>query len=487
MSRYLGLLTLLALVAFAPAAADAAPRIVGGHTSSDGDFPWQVALVDTAAPNPNDGFVCGGTLIAPKLVLTASHCTAGAKPSNIEVIANRRELSDTASGSVNAVEGISTDPDSDLTGQSPRNDLSILVLEDAVPGGTPLPIAGAEGGADDALYAPGESLTIAGWGMLHDPDQVGVYSPDGLQSATVVRESDGACSDVYGTTFHAGDMICAGDGTPSPCYGDSGGGLIAPTTATPDPASAADWKLVGVVSWGQGCGTPGFPGVYVRVTAPDLHAYATQANPPVAPVVVARPTITGVPILGATLTCNPATFSGSVTATDVAWVRVFAFVEEDPFTFPIDGATASNYVLGAGDVGTTVACQTTATGLGGTTSSVSLPLGPVIDPNAAPPSNPLADAQAALAAANTALANAQAESARLATQVKADAAKYAQAAAKLAKARKDLAAAKKQLAKLKKAAAKKKAAKKAKKAAKKARKAKQIRKSARRAGARRRA
>lgn len=487
MSRYVGLLTLLALLALAPSA-DASTRIVGGHATNDGDFPWQVALVDTAAPNANDGFVCGGTLIAPKLVLTASHCTAGAKPTSIEVIAGRRELSDTSSGSVTAVGGVSTNPDSDLMGQFPRNDLSILVLEDAVPGGTPLPIAAVEGGADDALYAPGESLTVAGWGMLHDPNQVGVYSPDGLQSTTVVRQSDSSCDEVYGTAFAASDMICAGDGIPSPCYGDSGGGLVAPTTATPDPAIAADWKLVGVVSWGQGCGTPGFPGVYVRVTAPDLHAYATQANPPVAPVVVTRPTVTGVPILGATLTCTPATFSGSVTGFEVSWVRVFMFEFDtgDPFTFPIEGATGANYTLSAIDVGSTVACQTVATGLGGTTTSLSALVGPVTNPNAVAPPNPLADAQAALGAANAALAKAQAEADRLATLVKAGNDKYAKAAAKLAKARTDLAAAKKQVAKLKKAA-KKKAAKKAKKAAKKARQAKKIRKSARRAGARQRA
>jgi trypsin len=477
MYRHLGFLTLFALLVFAPAAG-ASTRIVGGHASSDGDFPWQVALVDTAAPNASTGFVCGGTLIAPTLVLTASHCTAGAKPSNIEVVANRRVLSDTASGSVTAVEGISTNPAADPSAEFPRNDISILVLEEAVPNATPLPIASVEGGADDALYAPGESLTVAGWGMLHDPDEVGVYDPDGLRSTTVVRQSDASCSDVYGTAFHSSDMICAGNGTPSPCYGDSGGGLIAPTKASPDPASAADWKLVGVVSWGQGCGTPGFPGVYVRITASALHAIATQADPPVAPDVVTAPTVTGAAKLGATPTCMPATFSGSVTSTQTSWVRTFSFGVEEGFYFPIDGSAGTTYTLTSLDLGMFVACETTATGPGGKTVSDSAPVGPVTDPNAVTPPNPLADAQAALAAANAALVKAQAEAARLTTLAKADADKYAKAAAKLAKARADLKQAKAQVAKLKKAA-RKKAAKKAKKAARKARKATKIKKSAR--------
>lgn len=477
MSRHLGFLTLFALLVFAPAAG-ASTRIVGGHASSDGDFPWQVALVNTAAANANTGIVCGGTLIAPTLVLTASHCTTGAKPSNIEVIANRRVLSDTASGSVTAVAGISTNPAADPLGEFPRNDLSILVLAEAVPNAVPLPIASVEGGADDALYATGESLTVAGWGMLHDPDVVGEYDPDSLQSTTVVRQSDASCTDVYGTAFHSSDMICAGSGTPSPCYGDSGGGLVAPTTASPNPASAADWKLVGVVSWGQGCGTPGFPGVYVRVTAPALHAIATQADPPVEPDIVTAPTVTGAAKLGATLTCTPATFSGAVTSTQTSWARLFAFSGEEGFYFPIDGSAGTTYTLTSLDVGLFVACETTATGPGGKTVSDSARFGPVTDPNAVAPPNPLADAQAALATANAALAKAQAETARLTTLAKADADKYAKAAAKLAKARADFKKAKAQVAKLKKAA-KKKAAKKARKAARKARRSTTIKKPAR--------
>lgn len=49
-------------------------------------------------------------------------------------------------------------------------------------------------------------------------------------------------------------MICAGykAGGIDACQGDSGGPLV------------ADYKLVGVVSWGKGCATN--PGVYARVS-----------------------------------------------------------------------------------------------------------------------------------------------------------------------------------------------------------------------------
>ena len=42
------------------------------------------------------------------------------------------------------------------------------------------------------------------------------------------------------------------------CYGDSGGPLIADVNA--------ELQLAGVVSWGIGCGQPGYPGVYTRMS-----------------------------------------------------------------------------------------------------------------------------------------------------------------------------------------------------------------------------
>lgn len=50
-------------------------------------------------------------------------------------------------------------------------------------------------------------------------------------------------------------MICAGipQGGKDSCQGDSGGPIV------------IDKKLVGIVSWGNGCAQPGFPGVYTNI------------------------------------------------------------------------------------------------------------------------------------------------------------------------------------------------------------------------------
>merc|ERR1712029_1138945 len=46
-------------------------RMVGGDPADPNSIPWQVALVEGER---SKSVQCGGTIIAPKFVLTAAHC-----------------------------------------------------------------------------------------------------------------------------------------------------------------------------------------------------------------------------------------------------------------------------------------------------------------------------------------------------------------------------------------------------------------------------
>jgi secreted trypsin-like serine protease len=61
-------------------------------------------------------------------------------------------------------------------------------------------------------------------------------------------------------------MICAGGNGRDSCQGDSGGPLTI-------DRGAGYTELVGIVSFGNGCGTPGYPGVYANVAESGINAF----------------------------------------------------------------------------------------------------------------------------------------------------------------------------------------------------------------------
>nr|XP_008114136.1 PREDICTED: hepatocyte growth factor activator isoform X2 [Anolis carolinensis] len=99
---------------------------------------------------------------------------------------------------------------------------------------------------------------IAGWGHLHENSSS--YSHV-LQETSVQIIPDYKCQnyEVYGADISE-NMFCAGflEGKTDACQGDSGG----PLACAKDGIS----YLYGIISWGDGCGKAGKPGVYTKVT-----------------------------------------------------------------------------------------------------------------------------------------------------------------------------------------------------------------------------
>ncbi len=87
--------------------------------------------------------------------------------------------------------------------------------------------------------------------------------PDRLQHVEVSHKSDSECRKAYrawkvnGSPYYQEDtMMCAASPQKDACQGDSGGPLY-------DPENES---VVGIVSWGIGCASPTFPGVYSRIS-----------------------------------------------------------------------------------------------------------------------------------------------------------------------------------------------------------------------------
>jgi len=103
----------------------------------------------------------------------------------------------------------------------------------------------------------GSMAVVAGWGKTHEIGDVSKY----LREIEVPVISNVICQTLgFLNEEISENMMCAGYeyGRIDSCHGDSGGPLM---------VKARDNKmvLVGIVSWGEGCGRKNFPGVYTKV------------------------------------------------------------------------------------------------------------------------------------------------------------------------------------------------------------------------------
>jgi len=227
-------------------------RIVGGSEASPYSLPWQVGLVTPGSSNP----FCGGTLIGPRHVLTAAHCT-GWNGGNWDVMVGEHRITDSSDGTRHT-KCRHVDHPQYNNPRSLNNDFSIVHLNTPVQLGARAVPACLPTSAHGGSFLDDKTLTTSGWGSLCS----GCSSPDVLHVVDAPGVSNAVCDTAYGGTGSITDqMICAGNtvnGGVDACQGDSGG----PLTYL-DQGRAV---LVGVVSWGRGCALATHPGVYARTT-----------------------------------------------------------------------------------------------------------------------------------------------------------------------------------------------------------------------------
>ncbi|MFV2119917.1 trypsin-like serine protease [Streptomyces sp. Act-28] len=239
--------------------------VIGGTPAGISEAPWMVQLhyyddKGTASEADDEGYFCGGSLVAPNKVLTAAHCVYGLDwANNGAVVAGTDRMPTETSTGVDLhggrIEGIArqwispTYDDATITG----GDVAVLTLFEALPYKS---LQLTQSG-DTASYRAGTPATVYGWGRTSSTSDDGSQT---LQKAVVPVRADGDCSSYYGSEFVAGQMVCAGDpatgqdaGTVSPCNGDSGGPLV------------VGGRIAGVVSWGvQDCVESGAYSVYAK-------------------------------------------------------------------------------------------------------------------------------------------------------------------------------------------------------------------------------
>lgn len=230
--------SLLALLLSIPAAASAFPApadsaengatasIVGGRAATIEEFP---SLAYIQAREGKGGFACTGTVVAPRVVLTAAHCIEDLERGRFTPTGRYA----VATGTTNPAEVLGQNlfrvVETHLfPGFDPgtlRGDAGILVL-DRPTAAPPIALAGP---ADAALYAGGAAVQLAGWGLTK---ATATRGPGSLRTTSMVIQTPSFCernTRRYYPPFSTTGQTCALDvpaRRSSGCFGDSGGPAI---------------------------------------------------------------------------------------------------------------------------------------------------------------------------------------------------------------------------------------------------------------------
>jgi len=234
---------------------NAGGRIVGGNATNAEKWPWMVHLTI-------GHYLCGGTLISKNWVLSAAHCFPRGNGHVREVIAVFGATDVVKGGEIHKqtrkIEEIIVHEDYSW----PNNDIALLklkmdVIESKFVRPSCLP-AGEDPPAYKKCFAVGYGATSFMGNKAENMQDVDLPIAD---INKCVQAYEGKREEV-----DSDKMICAGYDEDAfqekdACQGDSGGPLMC------QRCDSCTWYVAGVTSFGKGCATKGFYGVYTKVSA----------------------------------------------------------------------------------------------------------------------------------------------------------------------------------------------------------------------------
>jgi trypsin len=228
-----GVISTLLSVATGSDQVDDMGRIVGGFTSEKGAYPFFVRIDSSEGLSK-----CGGSLIAPDIVLTAAHCKKETTES-FQVAVNGYAAPFVTNDDAVYLSVLESLQHPDFVPETYHNDFMVLKLEAAVDLNLMTPVQLNQA---SILPAQGELLRVVGLGVLREDGP----TPNFLQEVEIPVIDTAPCKQAYANLnidiVDDNVMFCMEDVGKDSCQGDSGG-----------PVLNSSGFQVGVVSFGFGC------------------------------------------------------------------------------------------------------------------------------------------------------------------------------------------------------------------------------------------
>ncbi|ETV64858.1 hypothetical protein H257_18320 [Aphanomyces astaci] len=212
-------------------------RIVGGKEAAVGKHLYVTGLRSSASGITT----CGGSLIAPNVVLTAAHCM---KVRVNYVTIGSHYNSGTMDGEQIKVKQTIKHPKYNETTYS--YDIGVLILE------LDSKFPAVEVSFD--TVAADTTTVVRGWGTT----STGGSTSKVLKEVGMDTINQEQCNKWMSNRVETNMLCCGGKEGEDACQGDSGGPLTVEIGGSE--------KLVGVVSWGLKCAEKNKPGVYSRIS-----------------------------------------------------------------------------------------------------------------------------------------------------------------------------------------------------------------------------
>ncbi|XP_034934878.1 uncharacterized protein [Chelonus insularis] len=225
------------------------------------EFPWMVALL-SRRDTGQALFLCGGSLIHVRAVLSATHCVLNSSRQKGTIVArvgeyNTLATNESAPFQEAEIQAIVTHPQYYSGGL--YNDIAVLILQTPVNYAVNVvPICLPE---KTTMFNAGTRCLASGWGK----DGFDGKYQKVLQKIDLPIIDRNECLNRLRDTrlgkyfqLHSSFMCAGGEESKDTCTGDGGGPLVCSTPT-------GQFIQVGIVSWGIGCGESNVPAVYVNV------------------------------------------------------------------------------------------------------------------------------------------------------------------------------------------------------------------------------